>query len=291
MTRDGYSRGIEQLVAMNRAARGEPAFVTLVPGREASPGWLPADAPLPPGFAASASWPRTPTQSGRVGEIIPTEAKVADEITKLERDYVCLDITFKTAPLVDPNNPQETGFRQGWDAALGAWRKFVRDNPATGWRGLGVYATGTSNLIRSINDYRNTLVAWDKAFRERYPAAATVCPAPASPGPVPGLFGTEKPPDDKPGLDLPWYVTSALTVAAVGGAAYLVYATYKYVTDRTKDVEYVRHEIVPRALTLRSPAPTSSGSHDRDREHGDREPQRYQYAGDLDPSPHLPYPT
>ena len=268
-------RGLEQLVAMQRAARGAPAMITVVPQ---DAGWLPADAPLPPGFVQP-----------RVGELFPSEAKVADEISKLDRDYNCFNITVTTNPHAT-SNQQEVGFRQGWDQALAAWKKFVRDNPATGLRGLGVYFTGTGNLIRSINDYRNTLVAWDKAFRERYPAAVATCPAPASPGPVPGLFGvpSTSPGGEPAGPTLPWWATSALTVAVIGGVAYLGYATYKYVTEGAKDVEYVRREVVPRALRL--PARKDREA-ERDPDEG-RDRDRYRWRDDdLDPSPHLPYPT
>lgn len=204
----------------------------------------------------------------RVGEVIATEAKVADEIRKLDRDYTCLDIAFKTTNY-DPANQQEVGFRQGWDTALGSWKKFVRDNPATGLAGLGVYVTGTGNLIRSINEYRTTLVAWDKAFRERYPQVATSCPAPNSPGPVPGLFGvpsTSQNTSQKPGEGWPWWVTSGLTLAAVGGVAYLGYATWRYYQTGTREIEYVRREVIPQALGLPRRAPRRA--HDRDPDEG-----------------------
>ena len=262
-------RGLELLVAQQRAARGAP--VATAP----APAWLPGDAPLPLGFASS--W-QTSTQSGpraQVGAIIQTRASVVDAIRTLDADYACFDITMRT-------NQVDAPFLQSWDQKLRAWKQFVADNPDSPL----MYATGTGNLLRHVDEYRTTLVAWDRAFRERYPAAVSSCPSPAPPSPQPGLLGVPDQTPEKPS-ELPWYVTSALTVAAVGGVAYLAYATYKYVTDRTKDVEYVRHEIVPRAL--RAPA---YGQAKRDREHGDRGHDRYRWQDDdLDPAPHLPFPT
>lgn len=148
----------------------------------------------------------------------PTPDEIRAKMSQLNVEFNTLDATIRSQPQVNP------AFLTSWNAQLADWRAFVAnttsvlDNPLSS---AGNFFTSTRVLDRQLEEYRFKLIGWSQAFRLQNPNAVPAGPQPQLP-PVP-----QTPPPASGGL--PWWVTSALTVAAVGGVAYLGYRAYQSV--------------------------------------------------------------
>ena len=211
---------------------------------------------------------RAPSYVG--APIVTTPAEINARLERLNAEAQNLNASIyraTTAAILAnaPGADEGRAFRDAWARELGAWETFYRDN-APRWKRnvMGVLFPPALLLEMSkigpmIDAWRARVVQWDQDFRRRYPAGAVGPGGTVAPG---GGIGpaimtnaeeadvTQVERQSVPGSTFPWWATSILTLAALGGTAYLGYATYKYVTEAKKDVDFVRREVVP-AVTRR----------------------------------------
>jgi hypothetical protein len=188
--------------------------------------------PQAPHSLTSTIWGRSGGAS--TGAWTPSTAK--DQISQLNVDYGNLDREIK----MKSTSPQ---FLRGWNDSLSKWMAFYADNQAY----LSITPINVDEKLRQTDQYRQVLVGWRGAFAKETgssPVSPDVVKPPTDNKTAPGYWDSAV--DyfrEKTKLDIPWWAISGLTVAVIGGIAYVGYSVFKTGQMVHGDTERFKHRV------------------------------------------------